>query len=175
MRYLVVLLVLFSNICYAKNLYDISLVSSDSSELNLSKYRGKVVLLVNIATRCGHTPQLEGLEQLHQNYKDKGLVVIGIPSNDFGSQTPEGIQEVAKFCKLRYGVSFPLTQKLVIRGVAKAEIASYLVNVSDKKEVSWNFEKFLFDKNGNFVARFKSNVRPLKTELEKKIQETIGR
>jgi glutathione peroxidase len=143
-------------------------------ETNLKKYKDHVVLIVNIATKCGYTPQLKGLESLYQKYKSKNLVVIGIPSNDFGGQTPENEEGVKEFCKLNYGVSFPLTTKLSVKGENKAAFIQTLLNATDdKKEISWNFEKFLINKKGQLVKRFASAVKPQDKELINEIESLL--
>lgn len=142
--------------------------------MDLSEYKGKPVLLVNIATKCGYTPQLEGLEALYKKYKDQGLVVVGIPSNDFGGQTPESDEGVKQFCKLNYGVSFPLTAKTVVKGKDKHPlIQNLLEQAKDKSEIGWNFEKFLIDKDGKLVERFSSSVKPEDKQLSEKIASLL--
>ena len=132
------------------------------------------VLVVNIATQCGYTPQLDELEKLHQNYKDKGLTVIGIPSNDFGGQTPESDEEVAKFCKLNYGASFQISKKHVVTGDEKLPLVKKLIDASNSKnEIKWNFEKFLISKDGKVVQRFSSSVTPDSKELLSKIDAAL--
>jgi len=134
--------------------------------MDLNEYKGKVVLVANIATRCGYTGQLDGLEKIYQKFKDKGLVVLGVPSNDFGSQTPENNDEVKKFCKLKYGVSFPLTPKMIVKGPQKDPLFKFLTNTeSGEKEIGWNFEKFLVDRSGKLVNRFSSKVEPEDDQL----------
>lgn len=140
----------------------------------LSKYRGKNVLLVNIATRCGYTPQLEALEKIHQKYKEQNFTVVGIPSNDFGQQTPEKDEEVVSFCKLKYGVSFPLTSKTSVRGAGKHPLIEKLIGAGEEKsEIKWNFEKFLIDRSGKIVERYKSDVKPDSDEVIKRIEELL--
>jgi glutathione peroxidase len=137
------------------------LISTKAFALDLDEHKGKVVLVVNIATRCGYTGQLDGLEKLYQKYQSQGLVVLGVPSNDFGSQTPEPDAEVKKFCKLNYGVSFPLTAKLVVQGPKKDPLFTRLTKTeSGEKEIGWNFEKFLVDRSGNLINRFSSGTEP---------------
>ncbi|MBD64831.1 MAG: glutathione peroxidase [Halobacteriovoraceae bacterium] len=164
----------FSLSAFAESLYDFQVTQPSGEELNLKDYKGKIILVVNIATKCGYTGQLDGLEKLYQKYKKKGLVIVGIPSNDFGGQTPEGNKEVAKFCRLEYGVSFPLTQKLKVKGSEKHPLIKSILSKSDNEEIKWNFTKFLFDKNAKFNARFESAVQPLDSELEKAIQKLVN-
>ncbi|MGK0367233.1 MAG: glutathione peroxidase-family protein [Thermoproteota archaeon] len=155
-------------------LFEQKVKSLKNAEINLKSYKGKPLLFVNIATRCGYTGQLGGLETLYKKYKDKGLVIIGIPSNNFGSQTPEENKEIGKFCRLKYGVSFPITSKVVVTGSKKHPLVRYLVKASGGKEIGWNFEKFLFDKNGRFVSRFLSSVSPEDSKLKQSIEKTLN-
>lgn len=150
---------------YAKlasyTIYNQTINSIGGKEIKLSDYKGKPLLIVNIATQCGYTPQLEGLESLYQKYKSKGLVVLGIPSNDFGGQTPEANKDVKKFCRLNYGVNFPLTAKTTVIGSNKHSLIKSLVGQTEKKaEIRWNFEKFLVNKSGQVTSRFPSSVKP---------------
>lgn len=132
------------------------------------------VLIVNIATQCGYTPQLDDLEALSKKYKDKGLTVLGIPSNDFGGQTPEDDGAVADFCKVNYGVTFPLLQKAVVSGDKKSPLISRLIEKAEKKnEIKWNFEKFLISKDGKKVLRFSSGVKPEDKELTSAIESML--
>lgn len=157
---LILALLLFSSFslnAMSDSVYSYELKSR--KDKNILANKAKATLIVNIATRCGYTGQLEGLEKIYKSYKDKGFVVIGIPSNDFGGQTPESEEGVAKFCKLNYGVSFPLSKKMVVKGEGKDPLIQYLIK-KDNKEISWNFEKFLVDHNGKLIARFPSSVTP---------------
>lgn len=140
----------------------------------LASLGAKANLVVNIATRCGYTPQLKGLESLYSEYKSKGLVVIGIPSNDFGSQTPEKNDKVKDFCKLKYGVSFPLTRKIKVTGKNKHPwIKTLLEKSKDSTEISWNFEKFLIDRQGTVVARFTSNDKPRSKKIINELENLL--
>ena len=152
----------------------ITIIDGEKKETTLGEYKGKPILVVNIATQCGYTKQLDGLEKIYAKYKPKGLVVLGIPSNDFGGQTPEGDADVKKFCKLRYGVTFPLTTKQVVKGDKKHPLISKLISADGKStEIAWNFEKFLIDKNGKVVGRFSSKVEPESEELVKSIEKVL--
>jgi glutathione peroxidase len=150
--------------------------SSGAAAMDLGAYKDKVVLVVNIATRCGYTGQLDGLEKIHQKFKDRGLVVLGVPSNDFGSQTPEGNDEVKSFCKLKYGVSFPLTPKLVVKGPQKDQLFTWLTKTENgEKEIGWNFEKFLVDRSGKLISRFSSRVAPEDAQLVAAITAALSK
>lgn len=156
---------------FGNDLYGITLKQTDGKELKLSSLKGKAVLFVNVATRCGYTGQLDDLEKLHQKYKTKKFTVVGIPSNDFKGQTPEGNEEVAKFCRLKYGVTFPLTEKAHVKGDKKIDLIKILQK--DEHDIKWNFEKFLVNANGDVVARFGSGVEPLSKEVTTKIESIL--
>lgn len=173
MNWLISLTILLSG---ANTMYNekITIIDGSKKETTLEEYKGKSILLVNIATQCGYTKQLDGLEKLYSKYKDKGLVIIGIPSNDFGGQTPEQDADVKKFCKLRYGVTFPLTTKQVVKGEKKHPLIAKLITADGQSsEIGWNFEKFLVNKKGEFAGRFKSSVEPMSDELVKSIEATL--
>jgi glutathione peroxidase len=160
----------------AMSFYDLTVNNIDGKATQLSQFKGKVAVVVNTASQCGYTPQYKDLEALYQKYKEKGLVVLGFPSNDFGGQEPGSNDEVKKFCTLKFKTSFPLFSKNPVKGVEKQEIYKFLTEKTDKTlqgEVGWNFEKFLINKDGKVVARFKSAVTPLNSELESKVQELL--
>ncbi|HEY1024321.1 MAG TPA: glutathione peroxidase [Sphingobacteriaceae bacterium] len=143
--------------------------SIDGKALNLAKYKGKKILIVNTASKCGYTPQYEELEKLAQTYKDK-LVVIGFPANNFGGQEPGANLEIKEFCKKNYGVTFPLAAKVSVKGNDIAPLFKYLTTAENPDftgEIKWNFEKFLIDENGKLIHRFRSAVKPLSPELTK--------
>jgi len=132
------------------------------------------VLVVNIATECGYTPQLDGLEKVYKKYQAQGLTVLGVPSNDFMGQTPQNDEDVAKFCKLNYGASFPITKKVVVKGDEKVSLIKKLIDQADEKgEIKWNFEKFLVSADGKTVKRFRSGVKPEDKELTSAIEEML--
>ncbi len=151
-----------------------SISSIDGKPLSLDQYPAKAYLIVNIATQCGYTKQLKGLEDLYLKYKDQGLVVLGIPSNDFGGQTPEKDSEVLKFCKVNYGVTFPLTEKVSVKGENTHPFVKELLNQEQSpKDIQWNFEKFLLNSKGERVARFLSAVTPDSPEIQSAIEKQI--
>jgi glutathione peroxidase len=168
---------LLSTTCFANtSLYDVKEVANDGSVFDFAKYKGKVLLIANIASKCGFTSQLEGLQKLHTDYGPKGLVVIGVPSNDFASQTPENDQEFQKFCSLNYGVNFPLLKKGVIVDKEKRVLYQYLTEKLEhdfKGEVKWNFEKFIVSKEGKVVERFRSLTGPDSDKIKKIIEEQL--
>jgi len=146
--------------------YDLSI-----GEINFSQFRGKVVLLTNIATRCGFTKQLEGLQKISEEYKEKGLVVLGIPSNDFLSQTPEEDKDVVSFCKLNYGVTFLVSQKTEVIGKNKHSIFKWIqAQKGFSTPILWNFEKFFIDKEGKLLKRFRSATTPDNLEFLKTLE-----
>lgn len=152
----------------------------DGKEVDLSKYKGKVVLVVNVASRCGYTPQYEGLESLYQKHKDEGLVVLGFPSNQFGAQEPGNDAEIKEFCTSKFDVDFDMFSKVDVNGPMAHPFYKYLTSEETNKpyagKIGWNFEKFLIGRNGEVVGRFKPGVEPesdvlvgaVKKELEKK-------
>jgi len=148
----------------------------DGTEVDLSKYKGKVVLIVNVASRCGYTGQYAGLEKLYATYKDKGLVVLGFPANEFGGQEPGTDAEIATFCSSKYGVTFDMFSKIVVKGPGKAALYKALTeSATPAGEVGWNFEKFLIGRDGKIVGRYKSGVAPDDAKLTGAIEAELGK
>jgi glutathione peroxidase len=145
-------------------LYDFEAETLDGKPAALSDYRGKVVLVVNTASKCGFTPQYKGLEALWAKYRDRGLVVLGFPCNQFGAQEPGDAEEIASFCSLTYGVDFPMMRKIDVNGPKAHPLYVWLKaqrkGVLGTEGVKWNFTKFLVDRNGNVVDRFAPTVDP---------------
>jgi len=146
--------------------------SIDGKEISMKAYAGKVVLIVNTASKCGYTPQYEGLEKLYKQYKDKGLVILGFPCNQFGGQEPGSAEEISKFCSLKYGVTFPMFQKIEVNGDNADPLYKYLKTALPGtlgNDIKWNFTKFLLDKKGNPVSRYGSSTKPddLIADIEK--------
>lgn len=140
----------------------------------LSTYEGKVLFIVNVASRCGFTPQYEGLEALYRTYKDQGLVVLGFPSNDFMNQEPGTDQEIQQFCSLKYDVTFPMFSKISVKGKAIHPLYDYLTNHSEiPGPISWNFNKILVNRSGQVVGRWGSRIDPRSKELVKKLEATL--
>ena len=139
---------------------------------SLCRYAGKVLLVVNTASRCGYTPQYEGLEKIHRKYKDKGLVVLGFPSNDFGAQEPGSNKEIATFCEANYGVSFPMFAKTSV--AAKPNPFYAQLAKSSGSTPRWNFHKYLVDRKGEKVLAFESGVSPEDPKLVKEIERLLG-
>lgn len=138
--------------------------SIDGKEVDLSKYQGKVVLFVNVASECGLTPQYKQLQALHQKYAKDGLAIIGVPANEFGAQEPGTDQEISKFCSTRYGVEFDLLSKVVVKGEGICPLYKFLTgkesNPKFAGDIKWNFTKFLLNRKGEVVARFEPRVSP---------------
>jgi glutathione peroxidase len=152
----------------------------DGKDVDLSQYQGKVVLFVNVASQCGYTPQYKGLQALYEKYKDQGLVIVGVPANDFGSQEPGTDAEIAKFCESKYGVTFPMLAKVsTIKGDKKVPLYKYLTSKdTDPKfsgEVQWNFTKFLIGRSGEIVNRFEPGVKPESDKLTKAVEAELAK
>jgi glutathione peroxidase len=161
-----------------KSIYDFTLKSIDGQTTPLSEYKSKVVLLVNVASKCGYTPQYTALESLYEKYKDKGLVIVGIPANNFMGQEPGTNEEIKTFCTKKYNVSFPMMSKLSVKGDDKTPLYQYLTdkdtNPKFSGEIQWNFTKFLFDRNGNPVARFEPATKPDSPEVTAAIESALA-
>ena len=155
------------------SLYDFSAQTLDGKPAPLADYRGRVVLIVNTASKCGFTPQYEGLEALWRDYKDKGLTILGFPCNQFGAQEPGNAEEIANFCSLTYDVSFPMMAKIDVNGAKTDPLYAFLKHekkgLLGSEGIKWNFTKFLIDKSGKVVARFAPTDTPqsLKGAIEK--------
>ena len=146
------------------SIYDFSAARPDGSAVPLSDYRGKVMLIVNTASRCGFTPQYEGLERLYRNLQDRGLVVLGFPCNQFGKQEPGSADEIASFCSLNYGVTFPLFAKIDVNGPEASAVYAFLKagnpDEEGNEDIAWNFTKFLVGRDGQVIRRFGPQVTP---------------
>jgi glutathione peroxidase len=155
------------------SVYDFAVDDIHGKSVPLSRYRDKVLLIVNTASKCGFTPQYKGLEALHQKYQARGLVVLGFPCNQFGAQEPGTADEIASFCELNFGVTFPLLAKIDVNGDAAAPLYRHLKQAKPgllgSEAIKWNFTKFLVDRKGNVVARFAPNTEPdaLAGDIEK--------
>jgi len=148
----------------------------DGKAVDLAAYKGKVVLVVNVASRCGYTGQYAGLQKLYDSHKDKGLVILGFPANDFGAQEPGSDAQIAEFCSSKYGVTFPMFAKITVKGPDKAPLYKSLTESADPKgEVGWNFEKFLIGKDGAVIGRFKSGVAPDDAKLVQAIEAALAK
>lgn len=155
----------------ADSIYQFKLKDIDGKALNLSQFKGKKILIVNVASECGYTKQYEALQTLSQKYK-KQLVVIGVPANNFGGQEPGTNVEIKSFCSKNYNVTFPMASKVSVKGNDIDPLFKWLTaqeNVDFTGEIKWNFEKFLIDENGKLIRRFRSKVKPLDDELVKSL------
>jgi len=158
----------------ADNIYGFEVKTIKGETQKLSTYNAKVVLIVNTASKCGLTPQYEGLEALYQKYKDKGLVILGFPCNQFMGQEPGTAEEIENFCNTKYNITFPLFDKIEVNGDETNPLYTYLketLPLEGKNDIRWNFEKFLIDKNGKPVKRFAPRTKP--ADLETEIQEFL--
>ena len=167
---------LFSLSSMAATFFDLKGTSIEGKPVNFNDYKGKTILVVNIASQCGYTPQLTDLESLYQKYKSKNFVLIGFPTNDFGGQTPESDSQMKDFCSRKYNVTFPLMKKAEVLGAKRQDVYGFFSGLKDKKfseDVKWNFEKFLINKDGNVVERFSSSVKPMDQALTKMIEANL--
>lgn len=159
------------------SLYDFTVQDIDGEQVSLKQYEGQVILVVNVASKCGYTPQYEGLQKIYDKYKDDGFVILGFPANNFNSQEPGSDQEIKQFCTLEYGVEFPMFSKVSVKGEDQAALFSYLTSLPNDDfdgEIKWNFEKFLIDKNGLLKRRFRSSVEPQSESLVTAIEKELN-
>jgi glutathione peroxidase len=161
-----------------KTIYDFTLNSIDGQPAPLAAYKGKVVMLVNVASRCGFTPQYSALESIYEKYKDRGFVIVGIPANNFGAQEPGTNQEIKTFCSSKYNVKFPMMSKVSVKGDDKTPLYQYLTDKSASPktggEIQWNFTKFLVGPDGQIVARFEPAVTPDSAEVTGAIEKALA-
>jgi glutathione peroxidase len=159
------------------DLQNIPLNDINDHPTSLKAYAGKVVLLVNVASKCGFTKQYTALEALYKKYQDKGLVIVGVPSNDFGGQEPGSAEEIVNFCKSKFDVTFPLMAKVHVVGAEKCPLYAALTGPDSAfpGDVKWNFQKFVIGRNGVLVARFESKVKPDSTELVQAVEAALAK
>jgi glutathione peroxidase len=155
----------------ASSIHEFSPQSIDGKTVPLAGYQGKVVLVVNVASKCGYTPQYTGLEALYQKYKGQGLVVVGFPANNFGAQEPGTDEEIKTFCSTKYSVTFPMFSKVSVKGDDMTPLYQYLT--ANAGEVKWNFTKFLVGKDGKVIRKFDSKVTPDSAELTSAIESAL--
>ncbi len=153
---------------------DLSVTTIEGHAKALSDYLGNVVLIVNVASYCGYTSQYQGLEALYQKYREQGLEILAFPCNDYGMQEPDSLDKIQQFCQTRYGVTFPLFDKVHAKGAQQHPLYAKLTQTDPKGDVAWNFEKFLINKHGAVVARFKSAVAPDAPELIRAIERELA-
>lgn len=156
-------------------LHDFKLTDINGVDHSLSDLRGQVVLVVNVASRCGYTPQYKGLQALHQEMEARGLTVLGVPANEFGAQEPGSNAEIKTFCETNYNVTFPMAAKVVVKGAGQHPLYQWLTSAATPAgDVKWNFEKFLIGRDGNVVGRYGSNVSPESQELRSAINAALA-
>lgn len=180
----------------SESLYDINLKTITGKASSLAEYKGKVLLVVNVASKCGLTPQYDGLEKLYSQYREKGLVVVGFPANEFGSQEPGTNAEIQEFCRSNFGVQFPMFEKIIVKGEGQHPLYKTLIEAQPKavkkpdgkleknlkehglltgspSDIMWNFEKFLINRNGEVVARFAPDIEPNDPMLIQAIEQEL--
>ena len=160
-----------------KSIYDIPVKTIDGKATTLGEYKGKVLLIVNVASQCGYTPQYEGLEKIYEQYRSKGLVILGFPANNFGGQEPGTEAEIKTFCSTKYNVTFPMFSKLSAKGADIHPLYKFLTeketNPNFAGDIKWNFNKFLIDKTGNPIARFDSADKPESPKVTQAIEQAL--
>ena len=158
------------------SIYDFTMDDIDGKPVNLSQYRGKVLLVVNTASFCGNTPQYSDLEKIYETYQEKGLEILAFPANNFGQQEPGTNQEIKTFCFTKYSLTFPLFSKISVKGEDKHPLYRYLTEQSPfPGEVEWNFQKYLIDRSGNVVARYHHRTKPLSDEIVRGVETALSK
>jgi len=160
-----------------QNIYEFSMKDINGSDVPLNNYAGKVILIVNTASKCGFTGQYDGLEELYKTYNDQGLVILGFPANNFLKQEPGSNEEIAEFCRLNYGVTFPMFSKISVKGKNIHPLYKYLTSKDSGHDfggkISWNFNKFLISREGKIIERFGSRQKPLSEEITEAIKKAL--
>jgi len=170
------LLIMVTSAFSASSIYDFTLSSINGEPMPLANFKGKVVLLVNVASRCGYTPQYAGLESLYEKYKDQGFVILGFPANNFGAQEPGTNPEIKKFCSSKYNVTFPMYGKVSVKGPDQTPLYTYLTQQADPThtgDIKWNFTKFLVDRDGHVVKRFEPAITPDSAEITSAVEALL--
>jgi glutathione peroxidase len=171
-----VVLLMSASLFAASSVYDFTLPSIDGTPAPLANYKGKVILLVNVASRCGFTPQYTALESIYEKYKDQGFVILGFPANNFGGQEPGTNAEIKTFCQTKYSVTFPIYAKVSVKGDDQTPLYQYLTTTANPAlagDIKWNFTKFLVSRDGKVVQRFESPVKPDSPEVTSAIEEQL--
>ncbi len=164
------------NTSKSDSLYEYPVKDIDGNEMSLETYKGNVLLIVNVASKCGYTPQYEGLQEIYEEFNEDGLVIVGFPANNFKGQEPGTEEDIKEFCTLTYGVTFPMTSKVSVLGEDQDPLFTYLTsqpNQDFEGDIKWNFEKFLVDREGNLIRRFRSAVKPESEELKGAIKAAL--
>ena len=166
-----------TSIKYSAYISDFKVKDINLDEIKLSDYKGKVLLIVNVASKCGFTSQYAALQKIYEKYKDQGFEILGFPSNDFGGQEPGTNEEIKSFCSLNYGVTFPMFDKVHVKGKDIDPLFDLLTDnpVTGKSSIKWNFEKFIIDKEGNVVDRFRSATKPDSKKIISIIEEELSK
>jgi len=165
--------ILAMNLSAANSIYEFTMNDIDGKPMPFSSLKGKVVLFVNVASKCGHTPQYEGLEALYKKYQGKDFVIVGVPANNFGSQEPGTNEEIKEFCSRKYNVTFPMLSKVSVKGADMTPLYQYFTTTKGG-DVKWNFTKFLVGKDGQVAARFEPGVAPASPELTSAIDKALN-
>ena len=181
--FLLLALIIMTNLIHSEeevmSIYDFTMKDISGNEVKLDEFKDKVILIVNTASKCGFTYQYEGLEKLYKTYKDSGLVILGFPANNFLKQEPGTDNEIAEFCRLNYGVTFPMFSKISVKGKDIDPLYEYLTSKKSDHEfggkISWNFNKFLISKDGEIINRFGSKVKPESDKIIKAIEEALNK
>ncbi len=171
-----VLLIMATSLFAASGVYSFTLNSIDGKPAPLGDYKGKVVLIVNVASQCGYTPQYSALEAIYEKYKDQGFVILGFPANNFGAQEPGTNEEIKTFCTRKYSVTFPMYAKISVKGDDQAPLYAYLTKETGagiSGDIKWNFTKFLVSRDGKVVQRFESAVTPNSKEVTSAIEKQL--
>jgi glutathione peroxidase len=171
-----VILLMSASLFAASSIYDFTLPSIDGKPMPLADYKGKVILVVNVASRCGFTPQYTALESIYEKYKDQGFVILGFPANNFGGQEPGTNAEIKTFCSAKYNVTFPLYGKVSVKGDDQTPLYKYLTTSANPAltgDIKWNFTKFLVDRKGNVVQRFEPQTTPDSPEMVAAIEKSL--
>jgi len=171
-----VLLIMASSLFAGSGVYNFTLNSIDGTPAPLAAYQGKVVLLVNVASQCGYTPQYSALEAIYEKYKDQGFVILGFPANNFGAQEPGTNEEIKTFCTRKYSVTFPMYSKISVKGADQAPLYTYLTKETGTGiagDIKWNFTKFLVDRGGKVIQRFEPAVTPDSKEVTAAIERQL--
>lgn len=158
------------------NVHQFSVKTIKGDDFSLEQYKGSVLLIVNTASKCGYTPQYKDLQELYETYKDQGLVILGFPANNFNQQEPGTNEEILEFCEMNYGITFPMFSKVSVKGEDQHELFGYLTGQGDKQEmggVNWNFEKFVINKEGNLVQRYRSRINPMDKKVRDVVEELL--
>ena len=171
------ILMMATSLLAGSGLYSFTLSSIDGKPAPLAEYKGKVILLVNVASQCGYTPQYSALEAIYEKYKDRGFVILGFPANNFGAQEPGTNEEIKTFCTRKYNVTFPMYAKISVKGPDQAPLYSYLTKETGAGmagEIQWNFTKFLVDRDGKVVERFEPAVTPDSKDVTSAIEKQLN-